>query len=200
MKAGGSSCEDPVAGPQATSGFRWTWTRSSPRPASRASVSWRPSISWRSRAAWCRSRGPAAVTGSAGRLQPGRGGRRNERRFASREARDAGAWSRWSASTHRAATRGGCSPTSARTARPTAATAAGASAIAPARCRPGRRRLGEAEKAALRDLLAQGHAALATPRQLARFLCGITSPAATRAKLQKGPLFGAWRRCPSRTC
>jgi ATP-dependent DNA helicase RecQ len=32
--------------------------------------------------------------------------------------------------------------------------------------------------------------ALGTPRQLARFLCGITSPAATRAKLSRDALFG----------
>jgi ATP-dependent DNA helicase RecQ len=33
--------------------------------------------------------------------------------------------------------------------------------------------------------------ALATPRQQARFLCGLTSPATTRAKLSRHPLFGA---------
>jgi ATP-dependent DNA helicase RecQ len=33
--------------------------------------------------------------------------------------------------------------------------------------------------------------ALGTPRQRARFLCGITSPATTRAKLTREPLFGA---------
>jgi ATP-dependent DNA helicase RecQ len=33
--------------------------------------------------------------------------------------------------------------------------------------------------------------ALGAPRQRARFLCGITSPATTRAKLTRGPLFGA---------
>jgi ATP-dependent DNA helicase RecQ len=32
--------------------------------------------------------------------------------------------------------------------------------------------------------------ALSTPRQVARFLCGITSPATTRAKLTRGGLFG----------
>jgi ATP-dependent DNA helicase RecQ len=32
--------------------------------------------------------------------------------------------------------------------------------------------------------------ALGAPRQLARFLCGITSPRATRAKLSREPLFG----------
>jgi ATP-dependent DNA helicase RecQ len=32
--------------------------------------------------------------------------------------------------------------------------------------------------------------ALATPRQRARFLCGISSPATSRAKLTRDPLFG----------
>jgi ATP-dependent DNA helicase RecQ len=34
------------------------------------------------------------------------------------------------------------------------------------------------------------HAALKTPRQLARFLCGITSPAVTRARLGRHDAFG----------
>jgi ATP-dependent DNA helicase RecQ len=34
-------------------------------------------------------------------------------------------------------------------------------------------------------------AALGHPRQAARFLCGLTSPATTRAKLSRHPLFGA---------
>jgi len=33
--------------------------------------------------------------------------------------------------------------------------------------------------------------ALGTPRQQARFLAGITSPATSRAKLTKDPLFGS---------
>jgi ATP-dependent DNA helicase RecQ len=33
--------------------------------------------------------------------------------------------------------------------------------------------------------------ALRHPRQMARFLCGIASPATSRAKLQRHPLFGA---------
>jgi ATP-dependent DNA helicase RecQ len=41
--------------------------------------------------------------------------------------------------------------------------------------------------AALRALHAD---ALGDPRQVARFLCGITSPATTRAKLTREPLFG----------
>jgi ATP-dependent DNA helicase RecQ len=38
--------------------------------------------------------------------------------------------------------------------------------------------------------------ALRTPRQMARFLCGITSPATTRAKLRKRPEFGQWSHVP----
>jgi ATP-dependent DNA helicase RecQ len=42
-------------------------------------------------------------------------------------------------------------------------------------------------------LAAEHPEALAEPRQQARFLCGITSPAATRLKLNRHPLFGALR-------
>jgi ATP-dependent DNA helicase RecQ len=43
----------------------------------------------------------------------------------------------------------------------------------------------------LAELEAEHPEALATPRQRARFLCGLTSPATTRAKLTKHDLFGA---------
>lgn len=42
----------------------------------------------------------------------------------------------------------------------------------------------------LRILVAERHGALANPRQLARFLCGMTSPASIRAKLTKHDAFG----------
>jgi ATP-dependent DNA helicase RecQ len=42
---------------------------------------------------------------------------------------------------------------------------------------------------ALRDAHAD---ALGEPRQAARFLCGLSSPALTRAKLSRHPLFGVW--------
>jgi ATP-dependent DNA helicase RecQ len=42
-------------------------------------------------------------------------------------------------------------------------------------------------------LRAESHSELGTPRQLARFLCGITSPAAQQAKLQHRPEFGLWQ-------
>ncbi len=46
-------------------------------------------------------------------------------------------------------------------------------------------------------LNADRHPSIKTPRQLTRFLCGITSPATTRAKLrQKTKLFGAFDSIP----
>jgi ATP-dependent DNA helicase RecQ len=49
---------------------------------------------------------------------------------------------------------------------------------------------------AARGLHRDGHPALATPRQAARFLCGIGSPAAQRAKLTKDPRFGLLAEVP----
>ena len=52
--------------------------------------------------------------------------------------------------------------------------------------------LGEAVDRPALDALAAAHpGALGAPRQRARFLCGITSPATSRARLTRGPLFGA---------
>jgi ATP-dependent DNA helicase RecQ len=50
--------------------------------------------------------------------------------------------------------------------------------------------VGANEKRKIDDVVAQNSAALRTPRQLARFLCGITSPATTRAKLTRHAAFG----------
>lgn len=41
------------------------------------------------------------------------------------------------------------------------------------------------------DLKKEAHSALSAPRQITRFLCGISSPAAMRAKLSKDRRFGA---------
>ncbi|MBV8608505.1 MAG: RecQ family ATP-dependent DNA helicase [Singulisphaera sp.] len=61
---------------------------------------------------------------------------------------------------------------------------------------PPSRELGPSE-AALRDgLRAERHAALASPRQMARFLCGLSSPATSRAKLTKHPDFGVLADVP----
>ena len=53
---------------------------------------------------------------------------------------------------------------------------------------------GEAETA--RRVRAENHPTLAHPRQLARFLCGITSPAASHDKLNRHPDFGALGEIP----
>ncbi|HYE19284.1 MAG TPA: RecQ family zinc-binding domain-containing protein, partial [Tepidisphaeraceae bacterium] len=55
---------------------------------------------------------------------------------------------------------------------------------------PHERGLAAEEVALIQKVKSERHPALATPRQLARFLCGITSPAATRAKLTKDYRFG----------
>jgi ATP-dependent DNA helicase RecQ len=49
----------------------------------------------------------------------------------------------------------------------------------------------------IRSLISKGHESVRTPRQLTRFLCGITSPATTRAKLrQETDMFGAYDSTP----
>lgn len=58
--------------------------------------------------------------------------------------------------------------------------------------------LGEGETAMLNELRGQGHEALKSVRQVTRFLCGITSPATTRAKLSKHPMFAALAHVPFR--
>lgn len=50
------------------------------------------------------------------------------------------------------------------------------------------------ELRAIRGLQDERHAALKTPRQLARFLCGISSPAVTRARLTRHDAFGLLER------
>ena len=49
---------------------------------------------------------------------------------------------------------------------------------------------------AIRALRDERHAALKTPRQLARFLCGISSPAVTRARLSRHDSFGLLEHLP----
>jgi ATP-dependent DNA helicase RecQ len=49
----------------------------------------------------------------------------------------------------------------------------------------------ELDRALLASLTAEHPSALGTPRQRARFLCGLTSPATTKAKLSRHALFGA---------
>ena len=42
----------------------------------------------------------------------------------------------------------------------------------------------------IRRLVEEGHAALATARQLARFLCGMSSPASMRGRLYRHDAYG----------
>ena len=62
--------------------------------------------------------------------------------------------------------------------------------------RPKFRRVTNEEIAAVRCLVEEKHAALNTPRQLARFLCGMASPAATRARLTRHSTFGLLAELP----
>ena len=49
---------------------------------------------------------------------------------------------------------------------------------------------------AIRQIHQVGHIALRQPRQLARFLCGLSSPATTRAKLHRNDQFGILKQVP----
>jgi ATP-dependent DNA helicase RecQ len=59
-------------------------------------------------------------------------------------------------------------------------------------------RLGDREAAIVRSLRAERHASLATPRQMARFLCGLSSPSTARARLGRHEMFGALSDAPFR--
>jgi ATP-dependent DNA helicase RecQ len=50
--------------------------------------------------------------------------------------------------------------------------------------------------AAIHELLREKHPSLRTSRQLARFLCGLTSPATSRERLTRHPSFGLLERIP----
>jgi ATP-dependent DNA helicase RecQ len=54
----------------------------------------------------------------------------------------------------------------------------------------------DAELEAIHAVVREGRAALASPRQLARFLCGLTSPAATRERLSRHDAFGLLSELP----
>lgn len=58
------------------------------------------------------------------------------------------------------------------------------------------RPLGPAEELVLQSYRAKRLDALATPRQLTRFLCGLSSPGTTRAKLNKESAFGVLADVP----
>jgi ATP-dependent DNA helicase RecQ len=48
----------------------------------------------------------------------------------------------------------------------------------------------------IRSLMGEKHAALRQPRQMARFLCGMSSPASTRARLTRHDAFGSLSHLP----
>jgi ATP-dependent DNA helicase RecQ len=54
----------------------------------------------------------------------------------------------------------------------------------------------QVDAGALQGLAAEHPEALGDPRQQARFLCGVTSPATTRARLTREPLFGSLSERP----
>ena len=57
----------------------------------------------------------------------------------------------------------------------------------------------DADTEEIRALIFEEHASLATPRQLTRYLCGLTSPATSRAKLTKRAEFARFAATPFRT-
>ena len=59
-----------------------------------------------------------------------------------------------------------------------------------------RSELGERELGVIEQMRQEAQPALGTPRQMARFLCGLPSPGATKAKLNKHSLFGAIGHLP----
>ena len=62
--------------------------------------------------------------------------------------------------------------------------------------RPKPRRATDDELQVVKNLVDEKHAALNTARQLARFLCGMASPAAIRARLTRHPAFGLFAEIP----
>jgi ATP-dependent DNA helicase RecQ len=57
-------------------------------------------------------------------------------------------------------------------------------------------KLGDREIGLIDEMRAESQPALGTPRQLARFLCGLPSPSASKAKLNRHALFGALGHLP----
>ena len=51
----------------------------------------------------------------------------------------------------------------------------------------------------IRNVIDEGHASLRSARALARFLCGLRSPAATRERLGRHDAFGLLERVPFQT-
>ena len=57
----------------------------------------------------------------------------------------------------------------------------------------------DADTEEIRALIFEEIPSLSTPRQLTRYLCGLTSPATTRVKLTKRPEFARHATTPFRT-
>ncbi len=60
------------------------------------------------------------------------------------------------------------------------------------------RKIRDAELEAIRELIREKQASLATPRQMARFLCGMSSPASMRARLYRHDGYGMLGDLPFR--
>jgi len=58
------------------------------------------------------------------------------------------------------------------------------------------RALGDVHRGVIAHVCEENHEVLQHPRQLARFLCGLTSPATSRARLGKHPRFGSFAELP----
>jgi ATP-dependent DNA helicase RecQ len=56
----------------------------------------------------------------------------------------------------------------------------------------------DADREEIRELMFEENPSLSTPRSLTRYLCGLTSPATTRAKLTRRPEFSRWAAVPFR--
>jgi ATP-dependent DNA helicase RecQ len=61
------------------------------------------------------------------------------------------------------------------------------------------REIREDEQQAIQSLKSERHPALGSPRQMARFLCGMNSPATTKAKLRSHPAFAMLEGVPFAT-
>ena len=59
-----------------------------------------------------------------------------------------------------------------------------------------RRPFGDLHKQIVDHIRAENHEALSHPRQLARFLCGLSSPATSRTRLTRHPRFGSFADMP----
>jgi ATP-dependent DNA helicase RecQ len=59
-----------------------------------------------------------------------------------------------------------------------------------------RRPFGDLHKQIVAHIRTEKHEALSHPRQLARFLCGLTSPATSRTRLTRHPRFGSFADMP----